>query len=340
MNKLNSFFLLFFSITGLIFSVSCSSCQSQKSANKEKEAVTSAYTKVSPDFNADSAYNFVEKQVSFGPRVPGTAAHKACGDYLSAKLAGFGADVFEQKANVTHYNGQNLEIRNIIGSYQPEKEKRVLLFAHWDSRPFADEETDAEKQNKPILGADDGASGVGVLLEIARQLQQQPADVGIDIIFFDLEDWGQASFDKSFVSGDWWCVGSRYWSENPHIANYKASYGILLDMVGAANATFLREGYSMQHASNVVSKIWGTASQLGYGRFFVQGNGGYITDDHVPVIENLNIPCANVINLKDSDHGFAPHWHTQNDDMRNISRETLNAAGQTVMEVIYSTFDV
>ncbi len=331
MSKITLFFLLvLFAVTGFVF---CSSCQSQKSANKD--IVAPAYTKISPDFNADSAYSFIGKQVSFGPRVPGTTAHKACGDYLSAKLAGFGTDVFEQKANVMHYNGQNIEIRNIIGSYQLEKEKRILLFAHWDSRPFADEETDPEKQNKPISGADDGASGVGVLLEIARQLQKRPTDVGIDIIFFDLEDWGQATFDKNYVSGEWWCVGSRYWSENPHTVGYKASYGILLDMVGAANATFLYEGYSMQHASNVVSKIWNIASNLGYGRFFVQRNGSYITDDHISIIENRGIPCANIINLKDTYNGFAPHWHTHNDDMRNISKETINAVGQTVLEMIY-----
>lgn len=327
MKKINSLLVWLLLTVGFVFSVSCNSCQSQKIAN--------VYAKVSPDFNADSAYRFVEEQVGFGPRVPGTPAHKACGDYLSAKLAGFGADVFEQKAHVTHYNGQDIQIRNIIGSFRPEKEKRVLLFAHWDSRPFADEEPDAEMQNRPVPGADDGASGTGVLLEIARQLNQRPADIGVDIVFFDLEDWGPATFDKNPVPGEWWCVGSGYWSENPHKDNYKASYGILLDMVGAANATFLREGYSMQRASNVVSKIWGIASNLGYGQFFVQRNGGYITDDHVPVIEKRGIPCANIINLKDSDNGFAPHWHTHNDDMRNISRETLRAAGQTVLEVIY-----
>jgi hypothetical protein len=337
MEKLNSLFIGLLVSAGLVLSASCNSCQSQKNAGKE--TITAPFARMSPGFNSDSAYRFVEKQVGFGPRVPGTAAHKACGDYLSEKLAAFGADVLEQKAHVTHYNGLNIQIRNIIGSFQPDKEKRILLFAHWDSRPFADEELDPNTQDSPIPGADDGASGVGVLLEIARQLQLQPPGVGVDIIFFDLEDWGQPAFDKDFVSGEWWCVGSRYWSENPHKADYKASYGILLDMVGAANATFLREGYSMQHASNVVSKIWSIASHMGYGKFFVQRNGGYITDDHVPVIEDRGIPCANIINLKDTDNGFAPHWHTHNDDMRNISKETLRAAGQTVLEVVYRELD-
>lgn len=332
---MSKFTLFFFTLTmgGMVFCGSCSSCRSHKNAGKESGST--AYIKTSPDFNTDSAYSYVEKQVDFGPRVPGTAAHKACGNYLSAKLKEFGAEVQEQKADITHYNGQSIPIRNIIGSFQPEKEKRLLLFAHWDSRPFADEESDAEKQKLPIAGADDGASGVGVLLEIARQLQQQPTDVGIDIIFFDLEDWGPASFEKDFVAGNWWCAGSRYWSENPHIPAYQSAFGILLDMAGAAHATFLREGYSLQHASNVVSKIWSIASNLGYGQFFIQRNGGYITDDHVSIIENRHIPCVNIINLKDSDSGFAPHWHTHNDDMRNISKETLLAAGQTVMEVIY-----
>ena len=308
------------------------SCQSQRKASTEN---TPVYTKMSPDFNADSAYFFIEKQVDFGPRVPGTPQHKACGDYLTAKLKEFGAEVIEQKADITHYNGQNIEIRNIIGSYFPEKEKRVLLFAHWDTRPFADYETDPEKQKLPILGADDGGSGVGVLLEIARQLQQSPTDVGVDIIFFDLEDWGQPDFTGSYVAGEWWCLGSQYWSEHPYVPDYKASYGILLDMVGAADATFLKEGLSVEKASNVVEKVWSTASKLGYGKYFIAKKYGYITDDHVYVNQHHRAPSIDIINLKDTPTGFASHWHTHADDMRNIDRNTLKAVGQTVMEVIY-----
>lgn len=315
-----------------VMALSGNSCQLQKKVLAQN---TETYEKISPDFNADSAYAFIEKQVSFGPRVPNTAQHTACGDYLVETLTRFGAEVTEQKADITHYDGRNLPIRNIIGSYFPEKEKRVLLFAHWDTRPFADYETDVARKQQPILGADDGASGVGVLLEIARQLQQSPVDVGVDIVFFDLEDWGQPDFSDSFVPGEWWCLGSQYWSEHPHVADYKASYGILLDMVGAANATFLKEGLSVEKASNIVEKVWSTASKLGYGKYFIAKKYGYITDDHVYVNQHRRAPSINIINLKDTPTGFAPHWHTLSDDMRNIDRNTLKAVGQTVMEVVY-----
>lgn len=332
MQRAGSLFLLILLLTGVLFSISCNSCQSNKNT-----IVTGPYRQISPEFNADSAYAFVEKQVDFGPRIPGSDAHKACGDYLVAKLTGFGALVTEQKADITHYDGKNLSIRNIIGSFYPEKEKRILLYAHWDTRPFADEEPDPGRQQQPIAGADDGASGVGTLLEIARNLSQYPLEVGVDIIFFDLEDWGQPSFETDWVQGEWWCLGSQYWSEQPHVENYKADYGILLDMVGAANASFLKEGYSTQYASNILEKVWNTAVKLGYGNYFLSKSGGYITDDHLPVNKHHRAPSINIINLKtDTQTGFAPHWHTHRDDMRNIDRSTLKVVGQTVMEVIYS----
>lgn len=318
---------------GMLLTMSCNSCQSGKSSM----AVVEPYQPQSPVFNADSAYRYLEEQVAFGPRVPGTAAHEACGNYLSAKLASFGAEVTEQRTEVTHYDGRRLPIRNIIGSFAPEQEKRILLFAHWDSRPFADEESDPERRQQPISGADDGASGVGVLLEIARQLQQKPLDVGVDIIFFDLEDWGQPSFGQQQVTGDWWCMGSRYWAEQPHVEHYRAEYGILLDMVGSAGATFLKEGYSLQYAPAIVERVWSTARKLGYGSYFPQQQGGYITDDHLPVNELERAPSINIINLKrDSRTGFGPHWHTLKDDMRNIDRNTLKAVGQTVLELLYT----
>jgi Zn-dependent M28 family amino/carboxypeptidase len=221
--------------------------------------------------------------------------------------------------------------------YNAEHKKRVLLFAHWDSRPFADQEKDKTKRTQPIVGANDGASGVGVLLEIARQINSSPVDIGIDIIFFDAEDWGQPSYERNQIPGDWYCLGSQYWAKNPHTPNYRASFGILLDMVGAANATFYKEGYSVEYASNITEKVWTTASRLGYGGFFINKKGGYITDDHVPVNQFHRAPSINIIHTSDdTSHGFGEFWHTRKDNMDVIDKNTLKVVGQTVMEVLYT----
>ncbi len=326
-----------YSIVGLfILSLLIFFSKSCKSSSVINNNMTNEYYyKISPDFCEDSAYYYIEKQLSFGPRIPATKQHSECGDWLSNKLSEFGATVIEQTANVVHYDDQKINIRNIIGSFQPEKKDRVILMAHCDTRPFADRERDKEKQIKPIMGADDGASGVAVLLEIARQLQIQQTEIGIDIIFFDLEDWGQPDFTTRYIPGNWWCTGSKYWSENPHLENYNAIYGILLDMVGANNATFMSEGYSTKYAKDILAKVWTVGNSLGYQQYFISSFGGYITDDHVLVNENMKIPSIDIINLKDSDTGFAPHWHTHNDNINIIDKETLKAVGQTVLEVLY-----
>lgn len=321
---------LVFLVTSIMYSCG------NKPANNQSASDTSAYVLKSPNFDADSAYNYVAKQVEFGFRIPNSPEHTSCGDYLVAELKRFGADVTEQKMIVTTYNGVKLNARNIIGSYGLDKSDRILLFAHWDTRPFSDQDSNPDNHNKPVLGANDAASGVGVLLEIARVIQQQSPTMGIDIIFFDAEDYGPASFATNVPEGMWWCLGSQYWSKNPHIQDYRARFGILLDMVGAPNATFYKEGYSNKYAGNVVGKIWGTASQLGYESHFPNKMGGYITDDHVPIIENMGIPCVDIIQYdNNTESGFGHYWHTVNDDMTNISKETLKAVGQTVLEVIY-----
>ncbi len=290
----------------------------------------------SPEFNADSAYQFVANQVNFGPRVPNTKAHKDCGLYLESELKRFGATVFIQEALLKAYNGTMLESRNIIGSYNPEEKKRILLFAHWDSRPYADSDPDRSNHFTPIDGADDGASGVGVLLEIARQIQQKAPAVGIDIIFFDAEDYGTHA-SQIERSPDTWCLGSQFWAKNPHVPNYKAEYGILLDMVGHKDALFYKEQLSFKYGSPIVEKIWKTARDLGYGRFFMNAKGGWLTDDHQYVMAGRNFPCVDIINYDpDSEKGFRAHWHTLDDTIDNISTTTLKAVGQTVLEVIYN----
>ncbi len=322
------------SIFCLMLGLIACSCGKKTSSNNASAQQT--YQKVSPDFNQDSAYYFVDKQVSFGPRVPNTEQHVQCGDYLVAELKRFGAQVTEQKMDLKAYDGTVLRSRNIIGSYKTENTNRILLFAHWDSRPYSDHDPDEKLHKSPVQGANDGASGVGVLLEIARNIQKQSPEFGIDIIFFDAEDYGTPEFVTDAPEGEWWCLGSQYWSKNPHIAGYKARYGILLDMVGAKDATFYKEYYSRQSASGIVEKVWSTARNLGYGKYFVDKNGGGVIDDHVPVIQNLRIPCIDIIHHDpNTQSNFGWYWHTSKDDMNSIGKETLKAVGQTVMEVIY-----
>ena len=297
---------------------------------------TTVVTSKAPTFEADSAYTYVANQVAFGPRVPNSKAHKQCGDYLAAELTRFGAQLYVQEANLKAYDGTLLEARNLIGSYNPEQSKRVLLFAHWDRRPYSDHDPDPANLRKPLEGADDGASGVGVLLEIARQLGQQAPNIGVDILFCDAEDYGTPEFVDDYQP-DTWCLGSQFWAKNPHVKNYKAEFGVLLDMVGGKGATFFREFQSMRSAAPIVEMVWSKARDLGYGKYFINADGGAITDDHQYVISGRGIPSIDIINYDpDTETGFASYWHTQKDNMDNIDRETLKAVGQTVLEVIYN----
>ena len=318
--------------------VACSNNSSKSAADNDSEGDATKATVQVPQFSADSAYQYIQTQADFGPRVPNTAAHKACGEFLAKKLEEFGAKVYNQHADLVAYDNTILKARNVIGAYNPESKRRVLLCAHWDSRPYADQDADKTKHHSPILGVNDGASGVGVLLEVARQLQQQAPAIGIDIIFFDAEDYGIPYFYQGAYKNDTWCLGSQYWARAPHVQGYNARFGILLDMVGGKGATFLREGYSMQHAPSVVKKVWKAAAKLGFGNYFIDEDGGYVNDDHGPVNEIARIPCIDIINcsLTDELSSFGNFWHTLDDNMDVIDRATLQAVGQTVLHVVYN----
>ena len=289
-----------------------------------------------PVFNADSAYVYVQRQVDFGCRVPNTPAHEAAASFLEKELTRHGAEVLVQSARITAYDGTVLNAKIIICSFSPEKTKRVLLFAHWDSRPYADNDADEANHRKPILGANDGASGVGVLLEIARLLGARLPDTGVDIIFFDAEDYGQPYFSSASDSGNSWALGTQYWVSHPHKPGYRARYGILLDMVGGRDAVFAREGYSRHYAKAVGDKVWAAARKLGYGNRFADVQGGYVTDDHV-YVNQMGIPSIDIIQYDPrTESGFCPQWHTLDDTMEHIDKETLKAVGQTVLEIIYN----
>ena len=323
---MKSTYMLMLMISLLLSVTSCKTNSSKAPANSENVSVAISV----PDFNADSAYHYIQTQVDFGPRVPNTKQHVACGEYLAQKLEEYGAQVTNQYADLIAFDGTILKARNIIGSYNPENKKRILLFAHWDTRPWADSDPDKNNHKKPVLGANDGASGVGVLLEIARLINQEAPALGIDIVFFDAEDYGQSGGGSS----DSWCLGSQYWSRYPHVQNYNARYGILLDMVGGKDATFYKEGYSEKYAKHINKKVWKKARELGYGKYFIDKETGYIIDDHWPVNEIARIPSIDIV-PNDDLTGFGEFWHTVNDTMDNIDRATLKAVGQTVLSVIY-----
>ena len=323
----------------LILSILVFSCQSPREDKKaalkeEKKSIVNVQKVVAPHFNADSAYAYIKKQVDFGPRVPNTKAHAQTAEYLSNKLKSFNFNVIIQEGKVTAFDNTVLNFKNIIAEYKPELKERVLLFAHWDTRPFADQDT--KDRSKPIDGANDGGSGVGVLLEIARQISLQPPAIGVDIILFDAEDYGQPDGTMMERKSDTYALGSQFWSKQPHKPGYKARFGILLDMVGAKDAIFTQEATSVYYAPMIVEKIWNTAESLGYGGYFIDKKTPGITDDHNYVNVNAGIPSVDIIQYDpETESKFGSYWHTHKDNMDIIDKNTLKAVGQTVLEVVY-----
>ncbi|MEX2603023.1 MAG: M28 family peptidase [Gracilimonas sp.] len=310
---------------GLIFLWGCSDSDKPglKFSEKGREV---------PAFSADSAYQFVQQQVDFGPRVPNTEAHKKAMAYFENKFREYAGSnsVFTQKFTAQGYN-ETLELGNVIAAFNTSSPDRIMLSAHWDSRPRAD--MDSAREEEAILGADDGGSGVAVLLELARMFSENPPPIGVDIVLFDGEDYGKSG------SLELYFLGSRYWSKNPPVPGYNPRFGILLDMVGAKGAQFPKEQYSVSYAPNLINEVWNIADEKGYDNFFLNEKGAAVSDDHVIVNEQARIPIINIINHSRSERGaavFGPHWHTHNDNMEIISRETLQAVGDVMAELIYN----
>ena len=310
------------------------SCKDKKS---KEEVSTFNYSSVEiPNFNADSAFHYVKMQCDFGPRVPESKAHKDCGDYLVWFFKQYADTVIEQHFTSKLYNGKPVKGRNIIVSFNLSSTNRTLFAAHWDSRAWADEDPDEKNHKTPIIGANDGASGVGVLMEMARCMKLKPTPLGIDIILFDVEDQGTPSWDETDVEDQTdWCLGSQYWSKNTHIPFYQAQYGILLDMVGYSNARFAKEAQSMYYAGSIMDKVWQIAQDRGYASMFVNEKTGGVMDDHVWVNQNAKIPMINIVQ-HDPTTSFFPYWHTLKDDINCISRNTLKAVGEVCLVAIYS----
>lgn len=286
-------------------------------------------------FEEDSAYNFIKKQVNFGPRVPNTLAHDSCAIYLEQKLTSFGAKVFVQKAQVLRFDNKKLYISNIIARFFPDKKRRILLFAHWDSRFYADGEKDSLKRQIPIDGANDGASGVAVLLEIARQISINNPKIGVDIIFFDAEDQG-LPIDSKIYKEKSWSLGAQYWTKNISKNEFNDFVGINLDMVASENAVFAQEDNSRYFDNFQVKQIWDLAKKLGYEKYFVKSFSQPLLDDHVFVSQDAAIRSILIVDNKpNSQNIFFEYWHTHNDNLQNVNKKTLKAVGDVVLNYIY-----
>lgn len=316
----------------LLFLLGCTACEtdSPKPAPQPDVSITV------PTFDRQLAYDYIARQVSFGPRVPETPAHDSCANWIKAELEANGCSTQFQVATVTGFDGKPMQIKNIIGSINPDNKRRVLLCAHWDTRRIADQDT--IRQDEPILGADDGGSGVGVILALAKAIQSQPIDLGIDIVFFDAEDQGESSQKNKPFRKETWCIGSQYWSRNPHPMAQKPYMGILLDMVGSKGARFPKEGLSMRHAPGVVNQVWSEAIRIGYSDLFVSQKVHELIDDHLFVNDIAKIPTIDIINLPTNPGAngtFGHYWHTHNDNMDVISKPTLGAVGNVLLQVLY-----
>lgn len=332
LKKISSLFLLIALLIGY------SSCKNDKTSKSETKTVVEKPRVKIPKFNGDIAYEYTEKQLSFGHRIPGTKEHKATKDWFVEKLKATGAEVQVQEFKASFLGLKDQESYNIIASFNPNHTNRVMLAAHWDSRLIAEKDENESMKDKPIMGADDGATGTAILLHIAEVIQNNPIDLGVDIVLFDAEDQGESKGDNMT-----WCLGSQYWGDNPHTPNYKATFGILLDMVGSKDAQFGYENFSLVNAEYHLKKIWKLAQGMGYSDFFQDYNGFQVMDDHFHVMKKRNFPMVDIINMPTDgatgERSFGHYHHTHKDNIDIVSKRTLKVVGQVVTAVIYKESD-
>lgn len=333
--KYSSYLIIFLLNTAFL---SLAACKSQsKPTTRKTDTIAMAPC---PRFNAKRAFQDIQTQCAFGPRVPGTTAWDKCSAWIMEEFKQAGCQVELQATSVKTWDAKQVPCRNIIARINPQNTDRILLCAHWDSRPWADNDPREEKHKTPVIAANDGASGVSVLLELARHLCKDSTNIktGIDLICFDVEDmgtpqWAQGNDD----SQETWCLGSAYWATKAIESGYKARFGILLDMVGGRGATFAIEGISRHYAEPLVQLLWRTARELGYGHYFINKDGGYVTDDHLNINRIAGIPTIDIIpHHEDGPSSFGPTWHTVDDTPENIDPNTLEAVGQSILQLIYN----
>jgi glutaminyl-peptide cyclotransferase len=272
-----------------------------------------------PAFDADRAFTSLKKQCDFGPRPVGTPAHDRTRDFLSAELRKY-TDSVELQSFKRVLAGRACELANIVARFGPADKQGILLCAHWDTRPTADQALEAADRKQPIIGANDGASGVAVLLELARMFHDNPPAVPVTIVLFDGEDYGQ-TLSQMFL-------GSAYFASHME-KSLGFKYGILLDMVGDKNLDIHREGNSQKKAGPATDKVWAAARSLGYDSYFADDVKYTISDDHIPLI-GAGLPCADVI---DFDYAY---WHTLDDTIDKCSPKSLQIVGETIARVVYS----
>jgi peptidase M28-like protein len=272
------------------------------------------------EFSGQRAFGYLEQQMQFGPRIPGTAAHERCGDWIRQRLRASADSVVVQAFTHVTRRGQKLPLRNFLARYRPEATERVLLLAHWDTRPHADQSANLGQQRLPVPGANDGASGVALLLGVADALKAKPPAIGVDLLFVDGEDFGDFADSNDVL------IGSHYFAAHQP-PGYQPLFAVLFDMVADKNQQFYYEGNSQAFAPEAVDRVWRVAGDLGYGRVFIPGVKHTLIDDHV-ALQKAGIHAIDVV---DFDY---PYWHTTDDTIDKVSAASLQVVGDVAVALV------
>ena len=273
------------------------------------------------EFAGERAFGYLQQQMQFGPRIPGTPGHERTGDWILAHLRATADTVAIQSFTHVTRRGASLHLRNFLARFRPTVSERVLLLAHWDTRPRADQSPNLGQQRLPVPGANDGASGVALLLGLADVLKAKPPAVGVDLLFVDGEDYGDFATDSNDV-----LIGSRYFAGHQP-SGYPPLFAVLFDMVADKDQQFYYEGNSQAVAPEVVDRVWRAAADLGYSRVFLPGVKHTLIDDHV-ALQKAGIHAIDVV---DFDY---PYWHTTDDTIEKVSAASLQVVGDVAVALV------